>query len=283
MFENLKKKFAYRILQIDVSRECNLSCKICMRKNLKSHHGFMSFDDFKKILVSYNFREVALHGWGEPLLNPEIWQMIRYAKDKGITTSLTTNGTLVGDNIDNILSSGLDIIAFGFYDLNILQKSIKNVEKLIKEKKDKNSKLKIFFDTTIYKDNTNDVLDVIKKANEIGADAAVLHRLFNIYNVNPDFKTLSKEEEEKLFAKVKSLEKELNFKIYLPKKHTLPCVVVKNTVFVTYDGKVTPCCFLPEFYIGDAYEGIGKALNSEEYKNFIRNMKDHDVCSRCIW
>ncbi len=283
MLERLRRIFSFRILQAEVSRECNLSCKICMRKNLKSQNGFMSFDDFKKILDSFNFREVALHGWGEPLLNPEIWQMIRYAKDKGIKTSLTTNGTLVGDHIDDILGSGLDDIAFGFYDMNILLKSIENVERLIKEKKNRTSRLKIFFDITICKNNINEVPDIIRKADEIGADAAVLHRLFNIYNVNPEFKTLSKKEEEKLFAKVKSLEKELNFKIYLPKKHTLPCRIVQNTIFVTYDCKITPCCFLPEFYVGNSCGGVGESLNSEVYKNFIKNMKDQPVCSRCIW
>lgn len=283
MLEKLRKIFSFRILQVEVSRECNLNCKICMRKNLKLHSGFMSFDNFKKILDSYNFKEVALHGWGEPLLNPEIWQMIEYAKDKGIRTSLTTNGTLVGNNIDRILNSGLDDIAFGFYDRNILMRSTENVKRLIKEKKKRESAMRTFFDITIYKNNMNDVLEVIRKAYEIGADAALLHRLFNIHDVNSDFKTLSKKKEEELFAQVKSLGKELNFKIYLPREHTLPCGIVKNTIFVTYDGKVTPCCFLPEFYIGDAKEGIGNILKSKRYMDFLCNMRDHDVCGECIW
>jgi len=254
-----------------------------MRKNLESNTGFMPFDNFKWIVDSYNFREVALHGWGESLLNREIFQMIEYAKKRGVRTSLTTNGTLVGDNIDNILNSGLDDIAFGFYDMNILMKSMDNVIELIREKKKEKSTLRTFFDITLYKDNVDEVFEVIRKANEIGADAAVLHRLFNTYNVNKEFESLSKKEEEKLFDKVKALEKELNFKIYLPKKHTLPCRVVKSTIFVTYDGRVTPCCFLPEFYVGDIEEGMRNILRSKEYGNFLVNMQIHSVCSKCIW
>jgi len=283
LLERLRKILSFRILQVEVSRECNLDCKICMRKNLKSNSGFLSFDNFTRIVDSYNFKEVALHGWGEPLLNPDIFQMIKYAKDKGIRTSLTTNGTLVGDNIDNIFNSNLDDIAFGFYDTNILMKSIDNVRELVNEKKIRKSDLRIFFDITIFKDNLYDVPNVIRKADEIGADACVLHRLFNIYNVDKKFKPLSKMEEKELFTQVKDIEKKLNFKVYLPKEHDLPCRIVKNTVFVTHEGKVTPCCFLPEFYIGDTEDGIGNIMKSEKYMNFLGNMKNHDVCSKCIW
>ena len=51
-----------------------------MRNNLEGPAGFLSLDNFKLILNSYNFRYVALHGWGEPLLNPELFKMIRYEK-----------------------------------------------------------------------------------------------------------------------------------------------------------------------------------------------------------
>ena len=285
MVEKLKRIYSYLILQIEVSRACNLDCRICMRKNLELNTGFMSFEDFKKILGSYNFREVALHGWGEPLLNTEIFQMIEYAKSQGIKTSLTTNATLIGKNIGNILDSGLDSIAFGYYDMDILMKSIENVEDLIiaKKKRDSKSKLKTYLDITIYKDNTEEIFDVIREGREIGVDAAILHRLFNVYNVDKEFENLSKKAEEELFKKIKKIERELKFKIYLPKKHALPCRIVKYTVFVTFNGKVTPCCFLPEVYIGDAEEGVGNVLRSKEYRNFVANMKNHAVCSKCVW
>jgi len=283
MLERLRKIFRYLILQVEVSRECNLDCRICMRKNLESNSGFMSFDNFRDIVDSYDFREVALHGWGEPLLNKEIFRMIGYAKDKGVRTSLTTNATLVGKNISEIIDSGLDDIAFGFYDKKILMRGIDNVKGLISEREKRKSELRTFFDITIFRDNVNDIFDVIKKANEIGIDSVVLHRLFNIDKVNKKFKSLSKKDEEELFDKVKALEKELNLKIYLPKKHTLPCRIVRNTIFVTYDGRVTPCCFLPEFYLGDAKAGIGNIIRSREYRDFIANMKNHEICKGCIW
>ncbi|MCK4736881.1 MAG: radical SAM protein [Methanophagales archaeon] len=283
MLERLRKIFRYLILQVEVSRECNLDCRICMRKNLESNSGFMSFNNFRGVIDSYNFREVALHGWGEPLLNPGIFQMIRYAKNKGLRTSLTTNGTLVGKNISEIIDSGLDDIAFGFYDKKILMRSIDNVRELISEKEKRKLELRTFFDIAIFRDNLDEIFDVIRKANEIGVDSVVLHRLFNIHKVDKKVESLTGEDENELFDKVKALEKELNLRIYFPKKHTLPCRIVRNTIFVTYAGRVTPCCFLPEFYLGDAKAGIGNIIKTKEYRNFIANMKNHEICKSCIW
>ena len=107
-----------------------------MRNNLEGPVGSLSLDNFKLILDSYNFRYVALHGWGEPLLNPELFKMIRYAESKGVHTNLTTNGTLIEENIGNILDSGLREIAFGIYDKGILLKTLPKLEELVDNRKE---------------------------------------------------------------------------------------------------------------------------------------------------
>lgn len=283
----LKRILSYLTLQIEPTRECNLNCKMCMRRNLEGPVGSLSLDNFKKILDSYNFRYVALHGWGEPLMNPELLGMVKYAESKGVHTNLTTNGTLIDENIGNIFDSGLREIAFGIYDKGVLLKTIPKLEKLISEKARLGvKKPKTYLDITIYEENYDEILEMIKLAKEAGIEAVILHRLFNVYNVDTDIKYISEKEEGNLFHKVEELKKELKFEIYLPRRHSLPCRIVKYSVFVTCDGKVTPCCFLPEFYMGNALEseeGIGDILRSREYRGFIKNMSGHRVCSECRW
>ena len=127
--------FRYLTLQIEPTSACNLNCKICMRRNLERSPSFLSFDNFRRILDSGNPRYVGLHGWGEPLLNQQLFEMIRYAESKGVSTSLTTNGTLVQENIDGIFGSGLREIAFGVYDRELFSKVASQIEELIREKK----------------------------------------------------------------------------------------------------------------------------------------------------
>ncbi|MGB7532935.1 MAG: radical SAM protein [Halobacteriota archaeon] len=282
-----KRLFSYLTLQIEPTRKCNLNCKMCMRNNLEGPVGSLSLDNFKEIVDSYNFRYVALHGWGEPLLNREVFEMIKYAEAKGVHTNLTTNGTLIEENIGNVFDSGLREIAFGIYDKDALLKFIPKLEKLMSKKAQLDSKTpKTYLDITIYAESYDEIPDMIKLAKEAGIDAVILHRLFNVYNVDPDVKYVSKNEEERLFHAVNELKKELKFEIYLPKRHSLPCRIVKYSVFVTYDGKLTPCCFLPEFSMGNVLEserGIGDILRSQEYRGFIKNMGVHPVCGKCGW
>jgi MoaA/NifB/PqqE/SkfB family radical SAM enzyme len=87
-----------------------------MRRNLERPISFLSFNNFKRLLDSGNFRYVGLHGWGEPLLNQQLFEMVKYAESKGVFTNLTTNGTLIREKIDSIFDSGLREIAFGVYD-----------------------------------------------------------------------------------------------------------------------------------------------------------------------
>ena len=277
--------FQYLTLQIEPTSACNLDCKICMRRNLDRPVTFLTLDNFTRILDSGNFRYVGLLGWGEPLLNQQLFEMVKYAESKGVSTNLTTNGTLVRQNIDNIFSSGLREIAFGIYDRDLFSRSLPQIEELTAEKSRRGSKRpKTYLDITIYKENSAQLLDLVKLAPELQLDAVILHRLFNVYKVDPTVKYLSDNEEEELFAEIKRWARRLKLELYLPPKHTYPCRIVKRSIFVTADGMVTPCTYLSEFYLGDALEqGVEKVMRSKAYAEFVKNMKQHPICSKCQW
>ena len=279
------KLFRYLTLQIEPTSACNLDCKICMRRNLQRATSFLSLNSFKKLLDSGNFRYVGLHGWGEPLLNQQLFEMVKYAESKGVSTNLTTNGTLVRENIDRIFSSGLREIAFGIYDRALFLQSLPQIEELTREKSRRSYKIpKTYLDITIYQGNSAQVLDLVRLAPELQLDAVILHRLFNVYKVDPSIEYISAEEEDELFAKVRRLARALKLEIYLPPKHSFPCRIIKRSIFVTVEGEVTPCCFLPEFHLGNALEqGVGKVMRSKAYAEFVKNMKQHPICSKCQW
>lgn len=275
----------YLTLQIEVTTSCNLDCKICMRHSIGRPAASLSLEDFKRVLASGNFRYVGLHGWGEPLLNQELFKMISYAESKGVSTNLTTNGTLIQGRIDSILSSGLREIAFGIYDRGLFAKVMPAIKELTGERNRCGSKIpKTYLDITIYKENLAQIPDMVSLAPELPVDAVILHRLFNVHNVDHSVEYISAEEEDELFAKVRQLARALKLEIYLPPKHSFPCRIVKRSIFVTAEGKVAPCCFLPELCVGDAFEqGIQKVLSSQAYTGFVRNMKKHPICSQCQW
>ena len=94
---------AYRQLQpfdffVDVSGYCNLRCLSCPRGNLTEQPkgGFMSLETFRRV-VDKIVREVPLssqlsvYNWNEPLLNPELPDMIAYIRDQGLLPLLSSN------------------------------------------------------------------------------------------------------------------------------------------------------------------------------------------------
>ncbi len=270
-------------LQIEPTRRCNLNCQICIRPNLNELTVLLSLEDFGKVLDSSNLRHVALHGWGEPLLNPELFQMVKYAESKGVSTELTTNATLLQRNIEKVFASGLSTIVFGLHKRENLPVVMPQIQELITRRNRKNlSKPKAYVDIVIYEANRNQIEHLVETAAELSIDAVVLHRVFDIRQADPDTRYISVQDEKMLFKRVKNLARRVKLKLYLPPKPSIPCRAVKYSIFVTSAGKITPCPYLPEFYMGDAVNGdLKKVICSERYQSFVRNMKKHPVCSKC--
>ncbi len=112
-FSALADKFKIGKYPLDVIAEtsniCNLRCTMCFQSDealpvLKTTKvSLMAMDTFKKIAdecASYKIPALKLNWRGEPMLNKNFTEMLRYAKGKGIleVTSLT-NGTLMNENI----------------------------------------------------------------------------------------------------------------------------------------------------------------------------------------
>ena len=275
--------FPQTTLQIEPTRRCNLNCKICMRRDLNETTASLSLKDFGKVLDSSDLRHVALHGWGEPLLNPELFQMVKYAESQGVSTELTTNATLLQRNIGTIFASGLSSIAFGIHNKENLPVVIPPIRKLIAQRNsEKLKKPTVYIDIVIYRENQYEIARLIEIAAELSIDAVVLHRVFNVNKVGTGVGYISIQEEKELFVKIRRLARELNVKLYLPPRPSIPCRAVKHSIFVTSKRKVTPCPYLPEFYMGDALnEGLKEVIYSQRYRTFVRNMKKHPICNRC--
>lgn len=293
----------YSTVQIEPTRRCNLDCTMCLRKDLDEATASLSLENFVKILDSSSLRHVALHGWGEPLLNAQLFDMIKYAESQGVSTELTTNATLLQANIENIFDSGLRIIAFGIHNKENLPIVMPQINELITERNRKKlGKPKTYSDIVIYRGNQNHIAELVEAAAELNIDAVVLHRVFNIdpvrrlrssFRTPPEFSDrveildadvvyISLEEEKELFMKVKRLARKLKIKLDLPPEPSVPCRAVKHSIFVTSKGKVTPCPYLAQFYVGDALsESIEETAHSQRYRSFVKNMKEHPVCSKC--
>ncbi len=108
--------FPPRKLYIEPTNVCNLRCVHCVHNGaLKRKPSFIDFELYKDIVDQIS--HLRLHtklqftGVGEPFLHKRIFDMIRYAADKGFFTLMNTNATVITEkNADRLIDSGLDYI-----------------------------------------------------------------------------------------------------------------------------------------------------------------------------
>ena len=97
----MKLKKAY----LEITNVCNLACSFCPGTRREKH--FMSPEDFS--LLAGRLRPYTdylyLHLMGEPLLHPELEEILRRAGELGFKVIITTNGTLLSKRGELLLAS----------------------------------------------------------------------------------------------------------------------------------------------------------------------------------
>ena len=138
-------------LWIETTSRCNLACGLCANKDLPTgQKKDMEFNLYKEIIdeAAGTVYDANLFHRGEPLLHPQIVDMISYAKTKKIRARLHTNATLLDQKLSyGIILAGLDMISFSFdgytrkeYEKNRkgadYERTLENIKGFLKIKKE---------------------------------------------------------------------------------------------------------------------------------------------------
>lgn len=100
-----------------ITAHCNLRCQGCRYGRDFMPGSVLPFDIIQTALedaAAAGIRTIRLYG-GEPLLHPDLPRIVRAAIGFGIKPYVTTNGLLLGRQIDTLFDAGLRDITIGFY------------------------------------------------------------------------------------------------------------------------------------------------------------------------
>jgi sulfatase maturation enzyme AslB (radical SAM superfamily) len=165
---------------IELTDMCNLDCIMCDRRSLTRPSGLMDIELFEKVIgdaSAIGVPDVKLNRFGEPLLHPGLFNMIEYAKAKGIShVYFTSNATLLDEKkAEMLLSSGLDSITFSVdgatketYERirvkSSYDKVVNNIRRFIEMRDSRGQKKPYVVINTIYMQDTKDeILNVFKQ------------------------------------------------------------------------------------------------------------------------
>ncbi|MBF0382930.1 MAG: radical SAM protein [Magnetococcales bacterium] len=122
----IPEKLEIRQLDLELNGSCNLQCKMCPQSTGRERNFLkkLPWPVFEKIIddaMNYGLQSVSLHGSGEPTLNRDMPEMVRYIKERGLQCVSFTNGTKLTETLSKqLIDANIDILRISAvgYDRN---------------------------------------------------------------------------------------------------------------------------------------------------------------------
>ncbi len=155
------------------THSCNHFCRMCIREAVAFNGPNIEVRLFRKLIdegASY-FRYISLDGPGETIMNPDAFDLIRYAKARGIRMVFSTNATLMDDRVvESILDSGLDHIIFSLngtsrdvyasvHGVDAFDTAVGNIRQFLQRKTERNAATMVTLQMVCLKQTLNQVDD----------------------------------------------------------------------------------------------------------------------------
>jgi len=285
-------------MAIEPTTSCNLRCPECPSglRQFTRPIGMLEPTFFKSTIdtVYKELLYLTFYFQGEPYLNPNFLEMVKYASEKGIYTSTSTNAHYLNEEqsaktveskLDRLIISidGTTQETYEQYRIGgSLQKVIDGTKHIIAAKKRLKSKTPhIVFQFLVVKPNEHQLNDVQLLAKELGVDEVVFKtaQVYNFENGNPLIPDNIK------YSRYK---KNSDGTYSIKNKLLNQCWRMWSSCVVTWDGVVVPCCFDKDakHQLGDLkHQSFKELWNSDKYQNFrqsiLKSRQEIDICKNC--
>lgn len=105
----------FKRIYVEITNVCNLNCSFC-QPTLRPKR-YMSVAEFQHICseIAPYTNYIYLHVKGEPLLHPQLEDILQVAAAYNLTVNITTNGTLIEKRLDTLLANPPHQINLSFH------------------------------------------------------------------------------------------------------------------------------------------------------------------------
>lgn len=284
-------------IAIDSCNLCNFKCKFCAMQTSNEKQSykkqFMHLDLFKKIIddikqFSEKLKVLRLSGQGEPLLNPEYIDMIKYASDSGVAEFIetVTNGSklnpkynqkLVASGINRIRISIEAVDEVGYNEMAGVKLDFSQFVSNIKDLYNRSrGKCEIYIKTVDAAVNTKEKEELFYQTFGDICDTIFVDRVIPLWS---DFERLLSEFE---------LNGDGMHGQKLQKVEVCPYSFYN--LLINPDGDVTVCCadWKRKLVVGNvANENFVDIWNGEKLRNFWKDMlskkkNTYEMCQKCV-
>ena len=286
-------------ISFEPTTSCNLRCPECPSglRAFTRPTGMLKKDFFRKTIddIYKELTYLIFYFQGEPYLNTEFLDMVKYATSKGIYTATSTNAHYLNDvNARKTVESGLDrlIISIDGTTQDVykqyrvggnIDKVLEGAKNIVKWKKELKSKTPfVFFQFLVVKHNEHQIEEIKQMAKDIGVDQ-VRFKTAQVYDYETDPNQLIP-----TIEKYSRYRKGKDGKMKSKSGLANHCWKLWQGNVISWDGLVVPCCFDKDaaHRLGNLQvQSYKEVWNNDNYKQFRKEImtsrKNIDICANC--
>lgn len=301
LFNNSKITFVPPVFSVAITDNCNLRCPSCLfllENDKRFFSSNITIEKFNQILDKYNNQKKAqtifLTG-GEPLLHPNIEELINICLDYNLKPKISTNGILLKNNVQLLKKIEYINVSVDSYDEDSFKKyrggsstQFNMIKEGVKALKENNINFSLSF--LLNKDNVSEYEKMLLYAYEIKPKLVYFH------NVNPHGSSnfvplLVDDENTRTFLKKITSCNDYPFDIYLPpifdvnSKKFRYAKCNQPWYFFCFNsiGDVSFCCHLsPNSNIGNVFNNYDfNSIQMVKFRDSIISGKLPESCLFC--
>jgi len=283
---------------IEATTNCNLQCPECPSglRNFSRPTGTIDLLHFLKYLepIEKYLTYLMIYFQGEPFMNKQFFELVKHAVSKKIFTATSTNGHFLNDyNAKQTVESGLDRLiisldgtdqeSYSAYRINgNFEKVINGIKNVIEWKKKLRSKKPyIILQFLVHRTNEHRIAEIQELSKHLEVDELQLKtaQFYDFKNGN-----LLMPDNTKYSRYIKNADGTFSLKNKI-KNH---CLRMWQSLVITWDGKVVPCCFDKDatHQMGDLNKSsFNEIWRSNDYKalrkQILKDRKSIIICNNC--
>jgi pyruvate-formate lyase-activating enzyme len=271
-------------IYIESTNHCNLKCIMCPTGLgvIARPKGYMDMGLYRQIIdeIGGLVGSAVLHSWGEPLMHPDLFEMIRYGKRAGIRMETSTNITLLNaERAREILDAGLDVLYLAMDGVTKAtyeavrvnakwDKSLRNIERFLELKTRAGAETKMVMQIIAMKETRAEVDEFVRRWDRAGVDQVNVKHL------------------DTWGDQVDEITERADDADAMPMKR-VPCPNLWYHGYVFWDGTLVSCerDFDTKTPLGNVRDGVLAAWNGPGMQELRRMHRDGNfaapACAKC--
>ena len=291
---------------LEITSKCNLHCRHCYNSSSSENTAHLSRETISTCLEYFsnnNVLDLTISG-GEPLLHPDIVNILQDAHERGFRTLLATNGTLLSEELVKHIQPYVM-----YYQISVdgnkptheamrgtgsYEAAFRGVYRLCAEGLQKQTRLRM----TISHTNSDSIPYLIEEAAHLGLEAVHFSIIRSQGRANENYKDSFQLSDKRLIAlyhEVRELRRQYKGILEISRLTVDggECTLLKEDPVVRpridTSGDIYPCegYLDPAFRLGTLDEGLPVVFSDERILSYIdrltQNRSQSTECDNCYW